>query len=1455
MAYQLNWRYLLKLAVVPVVAGAVVHFVHRAQVRKQAGALLHLADRARDANPSDAKRHLAYLRRYLQMKPSDVDARERLGRLMTDSAKGRKQLLEAYLVLEDVLRRDDSREKLRRYVIDVAMSPRLDLFPEAQGHLDVLISARPNDGQLEGLYARCMAAREKYATNRSDKGNDQPLAREEFGALDWYSASIQHRPDLLDSYRGKAAVLRHLNRKEEADAAIVEMLSKNGNNHRTHLLVAEYWRAFGAPQRPAEAIAPALAKAQGVVGDPRETAIAKAVAQAQKLAPDDLDVLLLAADTARSGAARLIREGKRAEAQILLDQSRALLAHAVQLQPKSPAAYLAMASLEAATRGLEQAIAFVKKGHDALPDSSELAIALLDYQIRAGKAAEAAETLELLRGGGLPLTLVEFQQARIAAAKNSWLEASLILEKVLRDGSLEKRFVPQVHLLLGQCYQHLGEDDRRLAAYQQALPVESMDPLWVSAMSGIAGAEASLGQATAALATYRKLADQAPGAWVQVAQFELMRALQSPVDKRDWKPVEDSVAIAERVLPEETAVQLLRADLLHFRGKSAEARKMIVEMRARRPKEVAIWLALAVQDVRDGNPAEAQKTLDAAAKEAGDSLELRMTRLRFLLEGKQADLPAKLEQLGTGIESFSNAQKFQLLRGLAETASPLPGAEGIATRLWDRVVQLEPHNLKVRLIQFDRAIRAGDEAAMERTHEVIREVDGEKGTYARLARALILIWRAQHRQDASRLDDALLILDGLARERSRWARVALAQALVYDLKQDPDAAMNKYQEAVESGESNPEALRRLFELLYAKRRFVEAEDLLRKLPDSTTSSVEIQRLAAEVSLQSDNLKRALEFASRAVSESSKDPKDLNWFGTIHLKAGNLVKAQAAFRKAAELAPEKPDGWLLLIYCLIESGRKEEAERLLEPAKQKIAAPERALFAALAADQLRKTDDARKLFEQARKEQPGEIRILRAEADFLLRSGLLEDAQEAFLRVMKLGTASPEDREFARRMVALCIAANPDYQTSRKALEQLGLLEGNALRVATERSSPAELRVQALALALQRDKASKEQAIRILEGARESLSPNDTFLLAQTYLAVGKTGQVRLVMSELLRKADNVPLYVNFFTRWLIRQGSASDLEEAAVLIRRLEQKLQPEALETFELKARLLAARKDLAGARAAIVPRASAANAPLPVIARICEEIELLNDAEALWKRFVDENVKARPQVRLALAVFYARRGRTAEAMQLCEAARSAAVALPMIGEVAVLALYNAQSPPSASVKQLVGWLEEGIGKSDASSRAALIQLLASVRNLEGDYAASIKLYTQAIEANQKDVLALNNLAYLLSFREGKHDDALRLVERAKQTIGENSDLLDTEALIRLNKSEVGEARRILEGIVAIAPTATTYYHLAQAELAADRKIEAMVAWKKSGDLGIRRSSLHPLEWERFEKMAAMMK
>jgi cellulose synthase operon protein C len=121
--------------------------------------------------------------------------------------------------------------------------------------------------------------------------------------------------------------------------------------------------------------------------------------------------------------------------------------------------------------------------------------------------------------------------------------------------------------------------------------------------------------------------------------------------------------------------------------------------------------------------------------------------------------------------------------------------------------------------------------------------------------------------------------------------------------------------------------------------------------------------------------------------------------------------------------------------------------------------------------------------------------------------------------------------------------------------------------------------------------------------------------------------------------------------------------------------------------------------------------------------------------------------------------------------------------------------------------------------------------------------------------VLALNNLAYLVSVREGKHDDALKLIEQAKRAIGPQRDLLDTEAMIRLNKNEADAARKILEEIVAESPSGTSYFHLAQAELALDHRLESQVAWRKSSELGLRRADLHPLEWPGYEKMAGMMK
>ena len=299
MRFRINRRFLVKLSAMVLVASVAVHFTHRWQVRRQVGAFLRQADAARDAQPPDPQREIAYLQRYLMARPEENNIRERLGRRMCECAKGGREVQEGYLVVAEVLRRDPTRDELRRFAIDLAMQPGIGMYEEALADIEVLLQARPDDGELEGLKARCLVQDNKY---------------EEANA--WYKRAVAHRPDLVETYPGWAAVLRlKLKRGDEADAVVARMLKANPGNFRAHVLVAEYWRAFSGLGQKADVAAKAVAEAQALKSDEKVSdAIAKAVAEAQKLAPDEIDVILAVADVARFRSYEFARAAKPEEA-------------------------------------------------------------------------------------------------------------------------------------------------------------------------------------------------------------------------------------------------------------------------------------------------------------------------------------------------------------------------------------------------------------------------------------------------------------------------------------------------------------------------------------------------------------------------------------------------------------------------------------------------------------------------------------------------------------------------------------------------------------------------------------------------------------------------------------------------------------------------------------------------------------------------------------------------------------------------------------------------------------------------------------------------------------------------------------------------------------------------------------------------------------------------------------
>jgi tetratricopeptide (TPR) repeat protein len=591
---------------------------------------------------------------------------------------------------------------------------------------------------------------------------------------------------------------------------------------------------------------------------------------------------------------------------------------------------------------------------------------------------------------------------------------------------------------------------------------------------------------------------------------------------------------------------------------------------------------------------------------------------------------------------------------------------------------------------------------------------------------------------------------------------------------------------------------------------------------------------------------ALKHAAEAVSDTSTNPADHIWVGRVFMTAREREKAEAPFRRAVALRPDSADVRLTLVQYLVNVGRKDEAAKEFAAAKETVTATDRPLFVARCHAVLCDADAAVEAFRAARQANPTDPRTVRAEAEFLFHAGRLGDARDAFHRVLKFGGLEPEDNESARRMLAMCYAADGDPESARRGLEVLGLAENGIVRPLTGTETPAQQRTRAVALALQPDRTSKKEAASALEAIRDKLTPADLFLLAQLYAKIGDRPRVRLVLSDLVRVAGHERVYVAYYAKWLLRE---KDLRAADEWVGKFA-KLEPDSLLSAELTARLLAARNDLSGARAALLPKTEGPKGAVGPVAQICEQIGLLEDADSLYRRLWDENKTARPETGLVVAAYYGRRGRTDEALALCDTVRKS-VRASVVGDVAVYILYAAQTPSKEAMKTVAGWLEEAAKTADGQPRTELVRQLATLRNLQGDYPGAMDLYRRVLAANQKDALALNNLAFLMSAHEGKHDDALALLDRARRVIGHHPALDDTEAMVRLNRGEPDAARKLIEGVVVQTPTGTAYFHLALAEQAAKRQLEAQAAWQRATEAGLRRADLHPLEREAYNQMA----
>ena len=250
---------------------------------------------------------------------------------------------------------------------------------------------------------------------------------------------------------------------------------------------------------------------------------------------------------------------------------------------------------------------------------------------------------------------------------------------------------------------------------------------------------------------------------------------------------------------------------------------------------------------------------------------------------------------------------------------------------------------------------------------------------------------------------------------------------------------------------------------------------------------------------------------------------------------------------------------------------------------------------------------------------------------------------------------------------------------------------------------------------------------------------------------------------------------------------------------------------------------------------------------ARVLEQMGYIAPAQSLLQQYLDRNRSTNPRAALVMAEFLGRQGKTKEALDLCE---------PLwkpepTAEVATVSVntLQGQSDP-AQFARVEGWLNAAIKQKP--NDLDLLATVAIFQSISGRASEAENLYRQILAKDSNNLIAMNNLAWLLAFQKEDMTEALQLIDRAIDQAGPAPALLDTRAVIHLTAKESDLALRDLEEAIASAPEAAMFFHLARANLMADRIEAARLAWSDGERFGLKAEILDPLERESYLEVKA---
>ncbi|OHB72825.1 MAG: hypothetical protein A2Z25_00690 [Planctomycetes bacterium RBG_16_55_9] len=1123
-----------------------------------------------------------------------------------------------------------------------------------------------------------------------------------------------------------------------------------------------------------------------------------------------------------------------------LEKSEAHLVAAREVMPKDQSLWRLWAQYAARTQSKDKMLKVAQDGLKALAAQPwDFMPIAADLYIQCDRLDDANDCITKLSQRNIAPAQVTFLRGSRAARQGDLRQAVQQWRQSMAAGNNS----PQVRLMLASALSRLG-DVQSAARLLRALISERPDSS--EGRLALARLSAQLGNWVETAEHAQRAGELRPGnpesalLFVQ-AQIQLLaRSSTSQGVGRDQmvRAIETQLSTLKKVLVGSGDVELLEFEFALQQGRFAEAERLAGELKQTPVPLEKIALAEVELLVAQNKMDPAIQRLDEAIEELPESVEL--PRYLAILADRQG-LRAKSEETLKRALARSEEPVPQRLLGLllarlytdwGRTDDAYAQLLAISRKLPDDIP------VKRRLLLCEQVVKDAGQA--QKLVDEIKSLEGQGGWQWRYEQARLWFegenFENRHPEIVSLLQENML-----ANPDDQASRILLARC--HERAGDSKLALSTYREALRMAPDDLGVIIPALAALYRAKEYDEAERIMTRASRQRLSHPDLQKWAFLDHVRRGELDSASEILQDLVSNDPNNQAACLSLALLKIQQNELDEASELLAKLKSRDPNSIPATAAQIQVSIHRDNQAEAMRLCDEIVRNLNNSAAYILRARTFASLGRTDRAVEDLERAAAAEPGSVQVWVAKSDLYRTVGQMEKAVTDIRHALSL---DPNNVSVQKRVISLLFAsAQPGSVREGEALlekalasnaedVELRLLKARALlaagteaaineadqvleKITTDHPEVSEAWVAKGQIAITRGQSGKA-----IDAALSGLTyrPNDRGLLLLKARAEAMRSPVLAAptLKGLYEMDPNDSSVATFLAHTYIEAGEP---EKAVDLMRK--QLARCDEVSRGQCQVALAIATYKNGDKNQALKDLNSVLEAepndPDPLLAKT----QLLKD-DRLWS-----------ELGQAVADWHAKH--------------------PQDSRTPIAIASGLSANDDGQAKATAESILKMVLQKDPKCTEAMNVLAVLLLQTPGRAEESAELYRRLLELGPTHVIAMNNLAWILSEELNQPAEALEWAQKGLKINPQYADLLDTRGVAYYRLGEHDKAVQDFSRAIQLYPNAapqsvSTRFHLARAHAQLEQKKEAIEQMKQALDLQSRIGGLSPADLDEARRL-----